>query len=64
MEQLYSSRDIEDYFNIPHRKLIYLFESRKLRTEDFDVLAGRRIYRKDDFLKIGKAIRSVRPMKT
>ncbi len=43
--------------NIPKHKLVYLFESRKLRREDFLTLQnGQRVYQQSDLNKIRQAL--------
>ena len=54
-QRLLSTSDVLSILNIPRHKLTYLFESRKLRPEDFIVLGnGHRVYRECDLVKIKK----------
>lgn len=60
MRTFYSSSEVTKHFNITYRKLSYLFEARKLRSEDFEEIAGVRIFKKSDFGKVKKALSSIR----
>ncbi len=52
-----SSGEVLRVLDIPKHKLVYLFESRKLRREDFLTLQnGQRVYRQSDLNKIRQAL--------
>jgi hypothetical protein len=54
---LLNTGEVLRVLNIPKHKLVYLFESRKLRREDFLTLQnGQRVYRQSDLNKIKKAL--------
>jgi DNA-binding transcriptional MerR regulator len=54
---LLNTGEVLRMLNIPKHKLVYLFESRKLRREDFLTLQnGQRIYRQSDLNKIREAL--------
>jgi DNA-binding transcriptional MerR regulator len=54
---LLNTGEVLRMLNIPKHKLVYLFESRKLRREDFLTLQnGQRIYRQRDLCKIRQAL--------
>jgi len=54
---LLNTGEVLRMLNIPKHKLVYLFESRKLRREDFLTLQnGQRIYRHSDLSKIREAL--------
>jgi hypothetical protein len=54
---LLNTGEVLRMLNIPKHKLVYLFESRKLRREDFLTLQnGQRVYRQGDLNKIRKAL--------
>ncbi len=56
-QRLLSTSDILNILNIPRHKLTYLFDSKKLRPEDFIVLGnGHRVYRDSDLVKIRKPL--------
>ena len=56
-EKLLSTSEVLRILNIAKHKLDYLFESRKLRREDFTTLDnGHRIYRQSDLCKIRQAL--------
>ena len=56
-EQLLSASEILRIWEIPRHKLTYLFESRRLKAEDFERLQnGQRVYRRGDLNKIRKAL--------
>ena len=60
-EKMLSTSKILKILNIPRHKLTYLFESRKLKAEDFITLDnGQRIYRDYDLNKIRQALFEVR----
>ena len=55
-----NSGEVLRVLDIPKHKLVYLFESRKLRREDFLTLQnGQRVYRQSDLNKIRQALFSV-----
>ena len=55
--RLLSVSEILRLLNIPRHKLVYLFESRKLKSEDFLTLDnGHRVFRQSDLDKIKKAL--------
>jgi len=52
-QKLLSTSEVLRILNIAKHKLDYLFESRKLKREDFTTLGnGHRIYRQSDLCKI------------
>ncbi len=56
-EKLLSTSEVLRVLNIAKHKLDYLFESRKLRREDFTILDnGHRIYKESDLNKIRLAL--------
>ncbi len=56
-DRLLNTGEVLRMLNIPKHKLVYLFESRKLRREDFLTLQnGQRVYRQSDLNKIRKAL--------
>lgn len=56
-ERLYTLSHICQMLNIAKHKLAYLFDSRKLRAEDFPKLPdGSRVYRHSDIEKIKKVL--------
>ena len=56
-EKLFSTSEVLRIFSIAKHKLDYLFESRRLRREDFLTLQnGHRIYRESDLNKIKEAL--------
>ncbi len=56
-EKLLSTSEVLRTLNIAKHKLDYLFESRKLRREDFTTLDnGHRIYQESDLNKIRQAL--------
>ena len=56
-EKLLSTSEVLRVLNIAKHKLDYLFESRKLRREDFTTLGnGHRVYRQGDLCKIKEAL--------
>ncbi len=56
-EKLLSASEVLKILDIAKHKLDYLFESRKLRREDFITLQnGHRVYRHSDLAKIKKAL--------
>jgi len=56
-EKLLSPSEVIQILNIPRHKLSYLFDTRKLKIEDFYTLGnGRRVYRQSDLAKIKRAL--------
>jgi len=56
-DRLLNTGEVLRMLNIPKHKLVYLFESRKLRREDFTTLGnGHRVYRQGDLSKIKEAL--------
>ena len=56
-EKLYTLSQILQKLNIARHRLNYLFDSRKLRAEEFLKLPnGERVYRESDLDKIKKAL--------
>lgn len=56
-EKLYTVSEVLRLLNIPRHKLIYLFDSRRLKEEDFLRMPnGHKIFRESDIEKIKKAL--------
>lgn len=56
-EKLYTVSDVLKLLNIPRYKLIYLFDSRRLKEEDFLRMPnGHKIFRESDIPKIQQAL--------
>ena len=56
-DRLFSVSEVLRILNTPRHKLVYLFESRKLKSEDFLTLDnGHRIFRQCDLERIKKAL--------
>lgn len=56
-EKLYTMSQVVELLDVPKHRLIYLFDSRKLRNEDFIKLPnGERVYRQSDLAKIKQAL--------
>lgn len=56
-DRLLSVSEVLRMLNIARHKLVYLFESRKLKSEDFLKLDnGHRVFRQCDLEKIKKAL--------
>ncbi len=56
-ERLLSVSEVLRILDIPRHKLTYLFESRRLKAEDFITLDnGQRLYIRSDLNKIRKAL--------
>lgn len=54
---LLSVSEVLRILNIPRHKLVYLFEARKLRSEDFARLDnGQRVFKQSDIEKIKRAL--------
>jgi DNA-binding transcriptional MerR regulator len=55
--QLMSVSEVLRILDIPRHRLTYLFESRKLKAEEFERLQnGQRVYRQNDLNKIKQAL--------
>ncbi len=55
--KLLNTGEVLRVLNIPKHKLVYLFESRKLRRDDFLTLQnGQRVYRQSDLNKIKQVL--------
>ena len=56
-EKLLSPSEVMQLLNVPRYKLVYLFDARKLKAEDFLTLGnGRRVFRESDLEKIKEAL--------
>lgn len=56
-ERLMSVSEVLRILDIPRHRLTYLFESRKLKAEEFERLQnGQRVYRQSDLNKIKQAL--------
>lgn len=56
-ERFLSPSEVTQILNIPRHRLKYLFESRKLKTEDFTKLGnGHFVYKESDLAKIRQAL--------
>ena len=56
-EKLYTVSEVLRLLNTPRHKLIYLFDSRRLKEEDFLRMPnGHKIFRESDIEKIKKAL--------
>ncbi|MFQ5714878.1 MAG: hypothetical protein ACE5GU_12680 [Candidatus Scalinduaceae bacterium] len=56
-DRLLSVSEVLRILDIPRHRLTYLFESRRLRVEDFLKLDnGQRVYRYSDLVKIRKVL--------
>lgn len=56
-ERLMSVSEVLKILNIPRHKLVYLFESKKLKPEEFLTLHnGHRVFRQSDIEKIKQAL--------
>lgn len=56
-ERLYTVSEVLRFLNIPRHKLVYLFDSRKLRVEEFPILPnGHKVFRQSDLEKIKRAL--------
>jgi hypothetical protein len=59
---LLNTGEVLRVLDIPKHKLVYLFESKKLRRDDFLTLQnGQRVYRQGDLNKIKQALLEVMP---
>ncbi|MCP4368894.1 MAG: MerR family transcriptional regulator [Deltaproteobacteria bacterium] len=54
--EIMSAGDLVKKLNITQYKLDYLFQSRRLKDEDFQRFGGRRIYKEKDIAKIKQAL--------
>ncbi len=56
-EDLLSTSEILEILDIPRYRLLYLFESRRLKEKDFIRLGNRqRLYRRSDIAKIKQVL--------
>ena len=56
-DKLFTMSQVVQVLNIPKHRLVYLFDSRKLKAEEFLKLPnGERVYRQSDMEKIKKAL--------
>lgn len=56
-EKLFTLSQVVQILNVPKHRLNYLFDSRRLRSEDFIRLPnGERVYRESDLTKIKQAL--------
>lgn len=56
-QKLFTLSQITEMLNVPKHRISYLFDSRKLRSEDFIRLPnGERVYREADICKIKQAL--------
>lgn len=56
-EKLYTVSEILRLLNLPRHRLVYLFDCRKLRVEEFPILPnGHKVFRGSDIEKIKKAL--------
>jgi len=56
-EKLYTVSDVLKLLNIPRHRFTYLFDSRKLRAEEFQVLPnGHKVFSKSDLERIKKTL--------
>lgn len=55
-EKLMGPSDIMQRLNISRYKLSYLFDSRRLKAEEFMSINGRKIFRESDISKIKQAL--------
>ena len=56
-DKLFTMSQVVQILNVPKHRLIYLFDSRKLKGEEFLKLPnGERVYRESDLEKIKKAL--------
>lgn len=58
-KKFYSANDICKIFNIPKYKLDYLFNSGRLKRDEFTMISGNRIYTVEDIDKIKRALNDV-----
>lgn len=57
--ELLTLQQVMRKLNVGRHKINYLFESRKLKDEDYPQIGGRRFYRHSDLDKIKEALFSV-----
>lgn len=56
-EKLLTLSQLIEILNIPKHRILYLFDSRKLKSEDFLKLPnGERVYRESDLPKVKNAL--------
>lgn len=56
-EKLLSPSEVLQILNIPRHRLNYLFDTRRLKSEEFITLGnGRRVFRQSDIEKIKQAL--------
>jgi len=56
-DRLLSPSEVIQILNIPRHRLTYLFDTRKLKSEDFTRLGnGRFVFRQSDIAKIRQAL--------
>lgn len=56
-DRLLSVSEVLKILNIPRHKLVYLFECRKLKSEEFVILDnGHKVFRQGDIEKIKQAL--------
>ena len=56
-EKLYTVSDVLKLLNVPRHKLIYLFDSRRLKEEDFLRMPnGHKVFRESDISKIQQVL--------
>lgn len=56
-ERLYTVSEVLRLLNISRHRLVYLFDSRKLRAEEFPILPnGHKVFRESDIVKIKTAL--------
>lgn len=60
-ERLYTVSEVLRLLNLPRHRLVYIFDSRKLKREEFSFLANGHIcFRETDLAKIRQALFEVR----
>lgn len=58
--RFFSSKEVLRILNIPKHRLDYLFDSRRLKSEDFLTLGnGHRVFRESDITRIKEALFAV-----
>ena len=56
-ERLYTVSEVLRLLNISRHRLVYLFDSRKLRVEDFQTMPnGHKVFTENDLEKIKRAL--------
>lgn len=58
-KKIYSTQDICKIFNISKHKFNYLFDSGRLKRDEFTMLSGQRVYTVEDIDKIRMALDDV-----